>query len=213
MTRIKFCGLTRKCDVEAVNELGPEYIGFVFWPRSKRVVTREQASELKAMLDPSIKAVGVFVDEDIQVVKSLLNDDIIDIAQLHGSEDGTYINDLKMSTGKPVIKAFKIRSEDDGRQAEESPADMVLLDSGMGTGKTFNWEIIKGVKRPFFLAGGLAPDNAAEAIRELHPYALDVSSGIETEGIKDTKKMTDFYEAVRKEDASAYTADSISPRR
>ena len=105
-----------------------------------------------------------------------------------------------MSTGKPVIKAFKIRSEDDGRQAEESPADMVLLDSGMGTGKTFNWEIIKGVKRPFFLAGGLAPDNAAEAIRELHPYALDVSSGIETEGIKDTKKMTDFYEAVRKED-------------
>ena len=200
MTRIKFCGLTRKCDIEAVNELGPEYIGFVFWPRSKRVVTREQASELKAMLDPSIKAVGVFVDEDIEVVKSLLNDDIIDIAQLHGSEDGTYINDLKMSTGKPVIKAFKIRSEYDGRQAEESPADMVLLDSGMGTGKTFNWEIIKGVKRPFFLAGGLAPDNAAEAIRELHPYALDVSSGIETEGIKDTKKMTDFYEAVRKED-------------
>ena len=200
MTRIKFCGLTRKCDIEAVNELGPEYIGFVFWPRSKRVVTREQASELKAMLDPSIKAVGVFVDEDIEVVKSLLNDDIIDIAQLHGSEDGTYINDLKMSTGKPVIKAFKIRSEDDGRQAEESPADMVLLDSGMGTGKTFNWEIIKGVKRPFFLAGGLAPDNAAEAIRELHPYALDVSSGIETEGIKDTKKMADFYEAVRKED-------------
>ena len=200
MTRIKFCGLTRKCDIEAVNELGPEYIGFVFWPRSKRVVTREQASELKAMLDPSIKAVGVFVDEDIEVVKSLLNDDIIDIAQLHGSEDGTYINDLKMSTGKPVIKAFKIRSEDDGRQAEESPADMVLLDSGMGTGKTFNWEIIKGVKRPFFLAGGLAPDNAAEAIRELHPYALDVSSGIETEGIKDIKKMADFYEAVRKED-------------
>ena len=200
MTRIKFCGLTRKCDIEAVNELGPEYIGFVFWPRSKRVVTREQASELKAMLDPSIKAVGVFVDEDIEVVKSLLNDDIIDIAQLHGSEDGTYINDLKMSTGKPVIKAFKIRSEDDGRQAEESPADMVLLDSGMGTGKTFNWEIIKGVKRPFFLAGGLAPDNAAEAVRALHPYALDVSSGIETEGIKDTKKMTDFYEAVRKED-------------
>ena len=199
MTRIKFCGLTRKCDIEAVNDLGPEYIGFVFWSRSKRVVTREQALELKAMLDPSIKAVGVFVDEDIEVVKSLLND-IIDIAQLHGSEDEIYINDLKMSTGKPVIKAFKIRSEDDGRQAEESPADMVLLDSGMGTGKTFNWEIIKGVKRPFFLAGGLAPDNAAEAIRELHPYALDVSSGIETEGIKDTKKMTDFYEAVRKED-------------
>ncbi|MBR5387534.1 MAG: phosphoribosylanthranilate isomerase [Clostridiales bacterium] len=200
MTKIKFCGLTRKCDIKAVNELKPEFIGFVFWPRSKRVVTREQALELKAMLDPSIKAVGVFVDEDIEVVKALLNDDIIDIAQLHGNEDETYINDLKNSTGKSVIKAFKIRSEDDAKKAQTSPADWVLLDSGMGTGKTFNWEIIKGVNRPFFLAGGLAPDNAAEAIRELHPYALDVSSGIETEGIKDTKKMTDFYEAVRKED-------------
>ena len=200
MTKIKFCGLTRECDIKAVNELGPEYIGFVFWPRSKRVVTREQALELKAMLDPSIKAVGVFVDEGIEVVKTLLNDDIIDIAQLHGNEDETYINDLKNSTGKSVIKAFKIRSEDDAKKAQTSPADWVLLDSGMGTGKTFNWEIIKGVNRPYFLAGGLAPDNAAEAIRELHPYALDVSSGIETEGIKDTKKMTDFYEAVRKED-------------
>ena len=200
MTNIKFCGLTRIEDIKAVNDLKPEFIGFVFWPKSKRVVTREQASELKAVLDPSIKAVGVFVDEDTDIVKALLNDDIIDIAQLHGSEDGAYINELKNSTGKPVIKAFRIRSEDDAKKAEESPADMVLLDSGMGTGKTFNWEIIKGVKRPYFLAGGLAPDNAAEAIRELHPYALDVSSGIETEGIKDNKKMTDFYEAVRKED-------------
>ncbi len=200
MTKIKFCGLTRIEDIKAVNDLKPEFIGFVFWPKSKRVVTREQASELKAVLDPSIKAVGVFVDEDTDIVKALLNDDIIDIAQLHGSEDGAYINELKNSTGKLVIKAFRIRSEDDAKKAEESPADMVLLDSGMGTGKTFNWEIIKGVKRPYYLAGGLAPDNAAEAIRELHPYALDVSSGIETEGIKDIKKMTDFYEAVRKED-------------
>ena len=200
MTKIKFCGLTRIEDIKAVNDLKPEFIGFVFWPKSRRVVTREQASELKAVLDPSIKAVGVFVDEDTDIVKALLNDDIIDIAQLHGSEDGAYINELKNSTGKPAIKAFRIRSEDDAKKAHESTADMVLLDSGMGTGKTFNWEIIKGVKRPYFLAGGLAPDNAAEAIRELHPYALDVSSGIETEGIKDIKKMTDFYETVRKED-------------
>ena len=200
MTKIKFCGLTREEDIKAVNELKPDYIGFVFWPRSSRVVTREKASELKKILDPSIKAVGVFVDEDIEVVKSLLADGIIDIAQLHGHEDETYINSLKNSTGKQVIKAFKIRSGDDTKNAETSPADWVLLDSGMGTGKTFNWEIIKEVKRPYFLAGGLAPDNAAEAIKALHPYALDVSSGIETEGIKDTKKMTDFYEAVRKED-------------
>ncbi|MBP3265440.1 MAG: phosphoribosylanthranilate isomerase [Clostridiales bacterium] len=200
MTKIKFCGLTRTGDIEAANELKPDYIGFVFWSKSKRAVTAGEAKILKSKLDPSIKAVGVFVDEDIEVVKSLLNDDIIDIAQLHGSEDGTYINDLKTSTGKPVIKAFKIRSEDDGRQAEESPADMVLLDSGMGTGKTFNWEIIKGVKRPFFLAGGLDPDNAADAVRTLHPYALDVSSGIETDGLKDINKMAAFAASVRKED-------------
>ena len=200
MTKIKFCGLSREEDIKAVNELKPDYIGFVFWPRSSRAVTREQAFQLKAKLDPQIEAVGVFVDEDIEVVKSLLKDGIIDIAQLHGHEDDDYINELKTSSGKPVIKAFKIRSEEDGKLAEASPADMVLLDSGMGTGKTFNWEIIKGVNRPYFLAGGLAPDNAADAIRELHPYALDVSSGIETEGIKDTKKMADFYEAVRKED-------------
>ena len=163
MTKVKFCGLTRLSDIEKVNALKPEFIGFVFWPRSKRVVTREQAAELKAALDPAIKAVGVFVDEDIEVVKALLNDDIIDIAQLHGSEDEAYINELKSSSGKPVIKAFKIRSEDDALEAQASPADMVLLDSGMGTGKTFNWDTIKGVNRPYFLAGGLAPETRLKA--------------------------------------------------
>ena len=200
MTRIKFCGLTRLSDIEEVNELKPEFIGFVFWPRSKRVVTREQAAELKAALDPAIKAVGVFVDEDIEVVKALLNDDIIDIAQLHGNEDEDYIKELKNKSGKQVIKAFKIRSEDDLKLAEESSADMVLLDSGMGTGKTFNWDLIGSVSRPYFLAGGLAPETAAEAIGELNPYALDVSSGIETEGVKDNAKMAAFISAVRKEE-------------
>lgn len=199
MTKIKFCGLTRLSDIEAANKLKPEYIGFVFWPRSKRLVTREQAAELKAGLDPAIKAVGVFVDEDLSVVKSLLDDGIIDIAQLHGNEDEDYIKELKNKSGKQVIKAFKIRSEDDGRQAEESPADMVLLDSGMGTGKTFDWDLIGSVSRPYFLAGGLGVDNAEEAVRKLHPYALDVSSGIETDGVKDEVKMAAFANAVRKE--------------
>ena len=200
MTKIKFCGLTRIEDIEAANELKPDYVGFVFWPRSKRYVTREQASELKAKLDPDIEAVGVFVDEDIEVVKSLLMDGIIDIAQLHGNEDETYINELKRSSGKPVIKAFMIRSEDDALEAQASTADMVLLDSGMGTGKTFDWDLLDAAKRFYFLAGGLDPDNAAEAIRILHPYALDVSSGIETEGRKDRNKMAAFAANVRKED-------------
>jgi phosphoribosylanthranilate isomerase len=202
MTKIKFCGLTRTGDIEAANELKPDYIGFVFWPKSKRAVTAEEAKTLKAKLDPSIKAVGVFVDEDMEAVKSLLDGGIIDIAQLHGHEDEDYITGLKEASGKPVIKACKIRSEEDIRKAEASPADLVLLDAGMGDGVTFDWSLIKNTGRPYFLAGGLDPDNAADAVRTLHPYALDVSSGIETDGLKDTNKMAAFAASVRKEDVT-----------
>lgn len=200
MTKIKFCGLTRTGDIEAANELKPDYIGFVFWPKSKRAVTAGEAKTLKAKLDPSIKAVGVFVDEDMEAVKSLLDGGIIDIAQLHGHEDEDYINGLKKASGKPVIKAFRIRSEEDIRKAEASPADLVLLDAGMGDGVTFDWSLIKNAGRPYFLAGGLDPGNAADAVRTLHPYALDVSSGIETDSLKDTNKMAAFAASVRKED-------------
>jgi len=200
MTKIKFCGLTRTGDIEAANELKPDYIGFVFWPKSKRAVTAGEAKILKSKLDPSIKAVGVFVDEDMEAVKSLLDGGIIDIAQLHGHEDEDYISGLKKASGKPVIKAFRIRSEEDIRKAEASPADLVLLDAGMGDGVTFDWSLIKNTGRPYFLAGGLDPDNAADAVRTLHPYALDVSSGIETDGLKDTNKMAAFAASVRKED-------------
>ncbi len=200
MTKIKFCGLTRTGDIEAANELKPDYIGFVFWPKSKRAVTAGEAKILKSKLDPSIEAVGVFVDEDMEAVKTLLDGGIIDIAQLHGHEDEDYINGLKKASGKPVIKAFRIRSEEDIRKAEASPADLVLLDAGMGDGVTFDWSLIKNTGRPYFLAGGLDPDNAADAVRTLHPYALDVSSGIETDGLKDTNKMAAFAASVRKED-------------
>lgn len=200
MTKIKFCGLTRTGDIEAANELKPDYIGFVFWPKSKRAVTAGEAKILKSKLDPSIKSVGVFVDEDMEAVKTLLDGGIIDIAQLHGHEDEDYINGLKKASGKPVIKAFRIRSEEDIRKAEASPADLVLLDAGMGDGVTFDWSLIKNAGRPYFLAGGLDPDNAADAVRTLHPYALDVSSGIETDGLKDTNKMAAFAASVRKED-------------
>ena len=202
MTKIKFCGLTRTGDIEAANELKPDYIGFVFWPKSKRAVTAEEAKTLKAKLDPSIKAVGVFVDEDMEAVKSLLDGGIIDIAQLHGHEDEDYITGLKEASGKPVIKAFKIRSEDDIRKAEASPADLVLLDAGMGDGVTFDWSLIKNAGRPYFLAGGLSPDNVREAVKRLHPYAVDVSSGIETDGRKDEEKAAAFIAAVRKEEQS-----------
>ncbi|MCR5594167.1 MAG: phosphoribosylanthranilate isomerase [Saccharofermentans sp.] len=200
MTKIKFCGLTRACDIEAANELKPDYIGFVFWSRSKRYVTRRKALELKKLLDPSIAAVGVFVDEDIDVVKAYLNDGIIDIAQLHGHEDEEYIRSVKEDTGRKVIKAFKITSYEKLAEANKSCADYVLLDAGMGDGVTFDWSVVKNSEREYFLAGGLHPGNVAEAVKMLHPFAVDVSSGIETEGMKDKVKMVSFADAVRKED-------------
>ena len=197
MTKVKFCGLRRPEDIEYANELGPDHIGFVFAKKSKRYVTPDQAKELKAMLDPGIKACGVFVNEEIDEVVRLLEEGIIDIAQLHGSEDEAYINELKSKTSAAVIKAFEVRSEEDVFAAESSPADMVLLDSGKGSGMVFNWQLIKGISRPYFLAGGLSCENAAEAVRTLKPYALDVSSGIETDGFKDKAKMEEFLKAVR----------------
>lgn len=200
MTKIKLCGLMRAEDIEAANRIKPDFVGFVFWGKSHRFVSRDKASELKKMLDPAVKAVGVFVDEDINVVKSLLAGGIIDIAQLHGSEDDGYIRELQESTGKAVIKAFKVRSKDEVKMAEQSPADYILLDSGAGTGVAFDWKLLEDAGRPYFLAGGLGVDNVAEAVRSLHPYAVDVSSGIETDKVKDVKKMAAFAAAVRKED-------------
>ena len=199
MTKIKLCGLSRKCDIEWANALKPEYIGFVFWSKSKRNVPPEKAKELKDLLSPDIKAVGVFVDEPIENVAELLNDNIIDIAQLHGGEDEEYIKKLRTLSGKPIIKAFLLKSESDAERAEKSTADYILVDSGTGTGKSFDWELLKNISRPYFLAGGLCCENITQAITALDPYAVDVSSGIETNGCKDKNKMAAFVAAVRKE--------------
>ena len=230
MTKIKMCGLRNLEDIEAVNEWKPDYVGFVFAPESRRYVTAEQAAELKAHLDPQIQAVGVFVDEAPERVAALLNQGVIELAQLHGSEDEEYLVRLRELTHKPVIQAFRILSREDVVRAMKSSADEILLDSGAGTGSTFNWEVLRmesgydraidaekdGEKpfstkrnrekslyaeetRPYFLAGGLNPQNVAEAIRRLHPYAVDVSSGIETDGSKDREKIAAFVTAVRKE--------------
>lgn len=200
MTKIKLCGLSRLEDIEAVNALNPEYIGFVFANKSKRYVDPQKASELKQSLSPKIKAVGVFVNEDTSLIAKLLNNNIIDIAQLHGNEDNSYINQLRTYTDKPIIQAFRIETPSDVCAIESSSADYVLLDSGAGTGTKFDWSIIKNIKRPYFLAGGLSSSNVAKAISLLHPYAVDTSSGIETNGLKDKSKMHAFIDAVRKED-------------
>lgn len=199
MTGIKLCGLSKPGDIEVANEIKPEYIGFVFAPKSKRYVSPEKVARLKKMLDADIKAVGVFVNESPETVSALLKADIIDIAQLHGSEDEEYIMRLRALTDKPIIKAFRIKTRQDIADAQKSSADYVLLDSGNGgTGTVFDWELIKNIKRPYFLAGGLGTDNVRSAVEVLRPYAVDVSSGIETEGAKDKTKMAEFVEIVRK---------------
>lgn len=199
MTKIKLCGMTRLCDVDAVNELRPEYVGFVFAPGSKRRVTPDQAAELKARLIDGVTPVGVFVNEPIENVCRLVDDGVIDVVQLHGSEDEAYISRLRERFHGIIIQAFKIRSEADVLKANRSSADFILLDSGAGTGKAFDRDLISSVNRDFFLAGGLSAQDVQSAIRRWRPYAVDVSSAIETDGLKDKDKMTAFVEAVRRQ--------------
>lgn len=200
MTKIKFCGMMRAEDIAAANALHPDYIGFVFAPGSRRAVTPEQAAALKAQLAPSIRAVGVFVNAPPAQIAALLAAGTIDIAQLHGQEDEAYLQALRALTDKPVIKAFRVDTAADLERAAAFPADSLLLDSGAGgTGAAFDWTLLRDFTRPYFLAGGLSAENVGKAIQKYHPYAVDVSSGIETDGKKDAKKMAAFAAAVRKE--------------
>lgn len=199
MTKIKFCGLSRRCDIEAANELKPEYIGFVFVKTSKRYVSFEKAEKLKSILDSKIKAVGVFANEDLRRIEEICDKKVIDIVQLHGSEEEKELESLRSRIVQPIIKAFCIKKGEDIRKAERSPADYILLDSGAGTGRTFEWDWIKQMERPYFLAGGIGIDNVEKAVEQLHPYAIDVSSGIETDGKKDKRKMAALAAAIRKE--------------
>ena len=201
MTKIKLCGLTRECDIECANKLKPDYIGFVFAQKSHRNVSKDTARKLKNLLDDRIKAVGVFVNEPVENILNLLKDGIIDIAQLHGVEDETYISSLRKLTDRTIIKAFRIDSEADVIKAQNCSADYVLLDSGTGgTGTTFDWQLVSQINRPYFLAGGLNCDNIVDALTMCKPYAVDVSSGIETNGYKDENKMQNFVFAVREKE-------------
>lgn len=200
MTKIKLCGLTRPCDIETANLCKPDYIGFVLAEGSRRYVPPEKARALKEMLSPAIKAVGVFVREKPERVAELLNSGVLDIAQLHGGEDEAYLRRLRQLTDKPLFQAFRIDAEKDAERAGESSADGILLDSGEGgTGEMFDWSLLGRMNRPYFLAGGLSLKNVREAIRRLRPYGVDVSSGIESGGVKNHDMMAAFVTAVRKE--------------
>ena len=182
MTRVKMCGLRSEADVRAVLELCPDFAGFILSGGFRRSISRETFAELSAMLIGSgIKRVGVFVNEPL--------DSIIGFAD--------YIRSLRKLTDKPIIKAITVRSEADIEASRASSADYVLLDSGTGTGSTFDHSLIKDIGRPFFLAGGLAPENVGEAIARFEPFAVDASSSLETNGVKDKTKMSAFLIAVR----------------
>ena len=197
MTKIKLCGLSRVADIEVANILLPEFAGFIFYEKSKRYISPAQAETLKNILDKKISAVGVFVDEKISVVAEIAK--FLDLIQLHGDEDDNYISALQKITGKKIIKAFKIKTAADLIIAKDSRADFILLDGGAGTGETFNWQMLKDFEREYFLAGGLTVENVSAAVKDLKPFAVDVSSGIETGGVKDFAKMKNFVQIVRSE--------------
>ena len=199
MTKIKICGLSREEDIDYVNEAEPDYIGFILhFPKSRRNISIEKAAELKRRLSPGIKAVGVFVDPPPEVVIEASEAIGLDVIQLHGHEDDAYISALRNRTALPIWKAFRIRSADDLAAAEKSPADEILLDNGYGTGEAFDWSLAAGFIRPFMLAGGLTPENIAEAIHALRPKLADISTGVETDGQKDRGKIIAAVNAVRR---------------
>lgn len=202
MTKIKICGLSSHQDIEAANKLMPDYIGFIF-AKGIRQIKETTAKELKEALDDKIKAVGVFVNEDVEYIVSLCNQNIIDMIQIHGDEDEDYLRNLKSKTNKPLIRAFRIRSSEDIKMAEKCCADYILLDSYVegsygGSGHSFSWSIAKELQRNYFLAGGIHAGNVMEAVKDNRPYCIDISSGVETNGTKDQAKMREVIGIIRR---------------
>ena len=209
MTKIKICGLSWREDIESVNMVSPDYIGFIMgFPKSHRNITIERAKTLRAGLKEGIQVVGVFVDAEISMIVDACAQKVIDVIQLHGREDIRYIERLKavlasVEVQAKIIKAIQVKSKEDLTLIKEVPADMILLDAGMGGGKLFSQEqmdLLKSVNRDYFLAGGLNPENVSELLESLHPFGVDVSSGVETEKKKDRKKIRRFVQNVRNYD-------------
>ena len=204
----------KPCDIEYANRVKPDLVGFIF-ANTRRNISPAQAKQFREALDAEIPAVGVFVNEDISVITSLVQNGCIDMIQLHGEEDADYIRRLREICDVPVIKAVKVQMVEQIRQAAALPVDYLLLDTyrkGVlgGTGEAFDWELLREAKivagdtaegelfgKPYFLAGGLHAGNLREAAA-LGSYGLDVSSGIETDGSKDFTKMVEVMELVRK---------------
>lgn len=195
--KIKICGLFRDCDIDYVNEAKPDFVGFVF-AKSPRQVSKETAKKLKNKLSKEILSVGVFVNEDINNIVEIFNENIIDLIQLHGNEDDQYIRELKKVCNKKIIKAIKVKTGEDIIRWRNCQADWLMFDAGMGEGKTFDWNVLKNFIRPYFLAGGINESNIDEAIK-LNPYCIDISSGVETNKVKDKNKILNIVRRVKNE--------------
>lgn len=213
MQKIKLCGMMKPCDIEYANRIKPDFVGFIF-ANTRRTISAAQAKQFREALDAEIPAVGVFVNEDIPVITSLVQNGCIDMIQLHGEEDADYIRRLREVCDVPVIKAVKVQTVEQIRQAAALPVDYLLLDTyrkGVlgGTGEAFDWELLREAKaaagdtaegelfgKLYFLAGGLHAGNLREAA-ELGSYGLDISSGIETDGSKDFTKMVEVMKLLR----------------
>lgn len=206
MTRIKICGITNKIDAVNAANLGVDMIGFVFYKKSKRFVESRTAEDIINELPPRIGKTGVFADESRERVIQIAEDAGLNILQFHGNETPEYCKSF--GDGYRIIKAFRLGSRKDLEKISGYDVDFYLFDACRpdsigGTGEVFDWKLLKDfeILKPFILSGGLKPDNVGKAIKELAPYGVDVSTGVETSpGRKDLKLMKEFVENVRKLD-------------
>ena len=194
---VKLCGMFRPEDISFVNEVKPDYTGFVLAEGFRRRISREQAKQFRQALDLTIPAVGVFVNNPCEEIISYLKENIIQMAQLHGDETEEDIRYIQAVTGKLVMKAVKVTSRYDVEAWLDSSADYLLFDGGTGSGITFDWSVLTEIDRDFFLAGGLNTGNLLTAVERVHPFAVDLSSGVETDGVKDLGKMREVVRLLR----------------
>lgn len=202
MISVKFCGMRRALDIEYANECRPDYVGFILSDGFRRSVTAEDFEVLQKKLDKDIKKVGVFVNERTEKINELA--EYLDVIQLHGDENEDYIKNLRKDFSGEIWKAVRAKSPEDIEREQKKSCGKLLIDSFSedsvgGTGKRINTEIVKSAKieKPFFIAGGITAENIAEIVRDTKPYGVDISSGIETDGVKDLNKMKAIMEILK----------------
>ena len=199
MTKVKICGICHEVEIGIMNELVPDFVGFVFVSKSRHFIAPEHAGLLRSKLRPGIRSVGVFANHSLKSVAMCVEVAGLDMVQLHGDETAEYVAALREYIRCPIMKVYKVAKPMDAEKALYSTADYVMLDGGnAGDGKTFDWSLLGNVRRKYFLSGGLTPENLNRAmIVTPQPYALNVSSGVEANKMKDYRKVMKFILGVK----------------